>query len=75
MEDPLSDKDLFPVPIRTLMRTYSVMLPIATYGALTLVDIGFVALLPLFYATPIEIGRLGLPPPVIGTCLALPETN
>lgn len=47
------------------------MLPIATYGALALVDIGFVALLPLFYATPIEIGGLGLPPPVIGTCLAI----
>jgi len=53
------------------MKTYSVMLPIATYGALALVDIGFVALLPLFYATPIEIGGLGLPPSIIGTCLAI----
>ena len=74
MEDTcvdVSDKDTSPVPICTLMKTYSVMLPIATYGALALVDIGFIALLPLFYATPIEIGGLGLPPSTIGTCLAI----
>ncbi|KIM54845.1 hypothetical protein SCLCIDRAFT_1221664 [Scleroderma citrinum Foug A] len=74
MEDTcvdVSDKDTSPVPICTLMKTYSVMLPIATYGALALVDIGFISLLPLFYATPIEIGGLGLPPSAIGTCLAI----
>ena len=60
-----------PVPIRALMRTYSVMIPIVNYATLALVEIGFVALLPLFYATPIEIGGLDLPPPVIGTCMAI----
>ena len=60
-----------PVPIRTLMRTYSVMVPIANYATLSLVEIGFVALLPLFYAAPIEIGGLDLPPSVIGTCMAI----
>jgi len=53
------------------MKTYSVMLPIANYAALALVEIGSIALLPLFYATPVEIGGLGLPPSIIGTCLAV----
>ena len=47
------------------------MLPIANYGALALVEIGCIALLPLFFATPIEIGGLGLPPSIIGTYLAI----
>lgn len=53
------------------MKTYSVLVSIANYAALALVDIGFLALIPLFYATPIEIGGLGLPPSVIGVCLAI----
>ncbi|KAI6099589.1 major facilitator superfamily domain-containing protein [Pisolithus sp. B1] len=61
-----SDKDASPVPIRTLLKTYSVMIPIANYGVLALVDMGFFALLPLFYATPVEIGGLGLSPFAIG---------
>ncbi|KAI6094580.1 major facilitator superfamily domain-containing protein [Pisolithus sp. B1] len=61
-----SDKDASPVPIRTLFKTYSVMIPIANYGVLALVDMGFFALLPLFYATPVEIGGLGLSPFAIG---------
>jgi hypothetical protein len=55
----------------TLLKTYSVMIPIANYGILGLVDIGVFVLLPLFYASPIEIGGLGLPPPIIGTFLAI----
>ena len=70
-QDGVSDNDTSPVPIRTLMKTYAVMLSLATYGTLALVDIGFFALVPLFYATPIEIGGLGLPPSVIGTCMAI----
>ena len=46
------------------------MIPIANYGALGLVEIGLFVLLPLFYSSPIEIGGLGLPPPIIGTFLA-----
>ncbi|KAI6097598.1 major facilitator superfamily domain-containing protein [Pisolithus thermaeus] len=64
-----SDKDASPVPIRTLLKTYSVMIPIANYGILGLVDIGFFALVPLFYATPVEIGGLGLSPFAIGVCM------
>ena len=47
------------------------MIPIANYGTLGLVDIGLFVLLPLFYASPIEIGGLGLSPPIIGTFLAI----
>ncbi|KAI6155622.1 major facilitator superfamily domain-containing protein [Pisolithus tinctorius] len=63
------DKEASPVPIRTLLKTYSVMIPIANYGILALVDIGFFALVPLFYATPVEIGGLGLSPFAIGMCM------
>ncbi|KAI6165697.1 MFS general substrate transporter [Pisolithus thermaeus] len=58
--------DTSPISIRTLLKTYSVIIPIANYGLLGLVDIGFFALVPLFYATPVEIGGLGLPPFTIG---------
>ena len=50
----------------TLLKTYSVMLPIANYGTLGLVKIGVVALLPLFYLSSIEIGCLGLSPSAVG---------
>ncbi|KAI6110371.1 major facilitator superfamily domain-containing protein [Pisolithus croceorrhizus] len=61
-----TDKDASPVPIRTLLKTYSVMIPIANYGVLALIDMGFFALLPLLYATPVEVGGLGLSPLAIG---------
>ena len=54
----------------TLLKTYSVMIPVVNYGMLGLLDIGLLALLPLFYSSPIEIGGLGFPPAVIGTALA-----
>ena len=55
----------------TLMKMYSVMIPIANYGTLALVEIGFLVLLPLFYSSPIAIGGLGFPPSTIGTYLAI----
>ncbi|KAI5998694.1 MFS general substrate transporter [Pisolithus albus] len=60
------DEDASPVPIRTLLKTYSVIIPVANYGILGLVEIGCFALVPLFYATPVEIGGLGLQPFTIG---------
>ena len=59
------------MPMLTLLKTYSVMIPVANYGMLGLVEIGLFVLLPLFYSSPIEIGGLGLPPPIIGTFLAI----
>jgi MFS family permease len=69
--DDLPTNGAQPIPMLTLLKTYSVMIPIANYGILGLVDIGVFVLLPLFYASPIEIGGLGLPPPIIGTFLAI----
>ncbi|KAI5998699.1 major facilitator superfamily domain-containing protein [Pisolithus albus] len=63
------NEDASPVPIRTLLKTYSVIIPIANYGILGLVEIGCFALVPLFYATPVEIGGLGLQPFTIGTIM------
>ncbi|KAI6147182.1 major facilitator superfamily domain-containing protein [Pisolithus tinctorius] len=67
--DAPGDRDTSPVPTLTLLKTYSVMLPIANYGVLALVDIGLFALVPLFYSTPVEIGGLGLSPLAIGVCM------
>ncbi|KAF9237647.1 MFS general substrate transporter [Melanogaster broomeanus] len=69
-DDALDVIDKRPVPITALMKTYSVMIPIANYGMLALVEIGFLVLLPLFYSAPIEIGGLGLSPYVIGKFFA-----
>ena len=57
--------------MRTLLKTYSVMIPIANYGMLGLLDIGILVLLPLFCSSPIGIGGLGFSPPIIGTFLAI----
>ena len=40
------------------------------YAFLALVDISFHTLQPVFLATPIELGGLGLDPPMIGTVLS-----
>ncbi|KAI5990084.1 major facilitator superfamily domain-containing protein [Pisolithus albus] len=64
--DTPGNENVSPVPIRTLLKTYSVVIAIANYGILGLIEIGFFALVPLFYATPVEIGGLGLPPLTIG---------
>lgn len=47
------------------------MIPIANYGTLGLVEMGFIVLLPLFYSSPIAIGGLGFSPSVIGTFSAI----
>lgn len=47
--DTPGDRDTSPVPTLTLLKTYSVMLPIANYGVLALVDIGLFALVPVRY--------------------------
>ena len=52
------------------MKMSSVMIPIANYGTFALAEIAYMVLLPLFYASPISIGGLGLSPPIIGAYLA-----
>ncbi len=44
---------------------------VANYGALSLLDIAWAALLPLFYATPVEDGGMGFSPSTIGLILGL----
>lgn len=46
------------------------MLAAAAYAGLSLVDISFKAIQPLFFSTPIDAGGLGLDPPTIGKVLA-----
>lgn len=69
-DDPTAD-DAQPLPIMTLLTMPSVMIPIANFGTLALVELSIFIFLPLFYASPIEIGGLGFPPPVIGTYMGI----
>ncbi|KAH7906267.1 MFS general substrate transporter [Hygrophoropsis aurantiaca] len=54
-----------PVPLRSLMIP-SVLIPMINYGALATLEIAMLALLPLFYSTPVEVGGLGFSPATIG---------
>ncbi len=58
-----------PYSLRQLM-TRPVLLSVTNYAALSLVDIGYRAIQPLFFSTPISKGGLGLDPPSIGKILA-----
>ena len=51
--------------------TKPVMLSIANYLLLAFIDMSFIGLQPLFFATPIHLGGLGLPPPTIGSYLGI----
>jgi len=50
--------------------TRQVLLSVANYATLSLVDISYRAIHPLFFSTPISRGGLGLGPPSIGKILA-----
>lgn len=58
-----------PLPLRQLL-TPRVVIAAANYASLSLVDIAFRAVLPLFFSTPIHLGGLGLPPSTIGNILS-----
>ena len=58
-----------PVPLRDLL-TRDVIVASANYSFLALVEISFRTLQPVFLATPIALGGLGLDPPAIGTILS-----
>ncbi|KAG0700124.1 MFS general substrate transporter [Suillus ampliporus] len=58
------------MPLRSLL-TPTIVIPIANYTMLAVLDISFRVLLPLFLSTPIYLGGLGLPPSSIGSWLAL----
>ena len=58
------------VPLRSLL-TSRVIIAAGNYAFLSLVDIAFRAIQPLFYSTPIELGGLGMPPSTIGKILSV----
>ncbi|KAF8501373.1 member of major facilitator superfamily multidrug-resistance, DHA1 sub-family [Russula emetica] len=58
-----------PYSLRRLM-TRRVLLSVTNYATLSLVDISYRAIHPLFFSTPISKGGLGLDPPSIGKILA-----
>lgn len=55
--------------MRALM-TWPVLLSVANYALLAMLDIAFRAIQPLFYSTPVHLGGLGQTPARIGTTLA-----
>ncbi|PPQ81483.1 hypothetical protein CVT24_000729 [Panaeolus cyanescens] len=59
-----------PLPLRSLL-TWRVIIAAANYASLSLVDIAFRAVQPLFFSTPIHLGGLGLPPSTIGRILSV----
>jgi len=59
-----------PLPLRSLL-TRRVIIAAGNYATLSLVDIAFRAVQPLFLSTPIHLGGLGLPPSTIGKLLSI----
>jgi len=70
-EDELTDvpDEEKPLPLRSLL-TPRVVIAAANYACLSLVDIAFRAIQPVFFSTPIEDGGLGLSPAEIGNILS-----
>ncbi|KAG8879174.1 hypothetical protein FRB97_001903 [Tulasnella sp. 331] len=56
--------------VREIM-TPSVTVAVSNYAALSLLDIAFCALLPLFYASPIDAGGMGFSPSTIGLLMGI----
>ena len=65
---PASHQDNSPPPLRTIC-TRPIVVSIANYGALALMQMAFLVLMPLFLSAPIALGGLGLEPATIGTIL------
>ena len=60
-----------PVPPLGAVLTEPVVLSIANYVWLAFIEVAFRALEPLFFATPIHLGGLGMSPAKIGLCLGV----
>ena len=59
-----------PYPLRRLVTRRLLLLSVTNYATLSLVEISYRAIQPLFLSTPISSGGLGLDPPSIGKILA-----
>ncbi len=67
---PIADDKSGPLPLKKLL-VPRVILPAANYAFLAIVDITLRAIQPVFYATPIALGGLGLTPQEIGWILSV----
>ncbi|KAF9244656.1 major facilitator superfamily domain-containing protein [Melanogaster broomeanus] len=67
LSSPYNDQ---PLPFKGLL-TPRVVLAASSYAAVALVDIAFRTVQPVYYATPLAMGGLGLDTPTIGTILAV----
>lgn len=67
---PSGHTNQIPVPLLSLL-TPRVIIAASNYAFLSLVDIAFRAIQPVFLSTPIHLGGLGLSPPTIGSILAV----
>ncbi|KAG5653637.1 hypothetical protein H0H81_011739 [Sphagnurus paluster] len=59
-----------PTPLRAVL-TSRVIVAVGNYAFVALIEIAFRAIQPLFLATPVTLGGLGLSPPEIGVVLSL----
>lgn len=69
IEGPRKESEA-PLPLRALL-VPRVLIAAGNYATLSLLDIAFRAVQPLFFATPLELGGLGLDPPRIGNILSV----
>ncbi|THH19255.1 hypothetical protein EW146_g1876 [Bondarzewia mesenterica] len=70
LQDGPVDESEQPLPVHALLIP-RVLIAAVNYASLSLVDIAYRAVQPLFYSTPIELGGLGLSPPTIGLILSI----
>lgn len=71
-EDPILREE--PLDSPTTLRSIlvpPVLLSVANYGTLCLLDIAYRAIQPLFFSTPIALGGLGFTPATIGLVLGI----
>ncbi|TDL19260.1 MFS general substrate transporter [Rickenella mellea] len=67
---PTDQKEYEPVPLLSLL-TPRVIVAAGNYALLSLVDIAYRAVQPVFWAMPISLGGLGLTPSTIGVILSI----
>src|SRR5258708_26386158 len=68
LDGPAKDAE-GPVPLRALL-TRPVVISVANYGVIALLDVIAEALIPLVWSTSVEFGGLGMSPASIGLCMA-----
>lgn len=71
-EDPMLREESLecPTTLRSIL-VRPVLLSVANYGTLCLLDIAYRAIQPLFFSMPIELGGLGFTPATIGLVLGI----